>query len=104
MYVLGCGLWGMGCGLWWQCLACQAPGDRVEPSCYTVPTELAPGEVEVQITHCGVCHSDLHQINDAWGAACWPLVPTYLTTYPLPPPPITPSTHTHRLCSCACNR
>ena len=33
------------------------------------------GEVAIEITHCGVCHSDLHQVNDDWGNTVWPCVP-----------------------------
>ncbi len=27
------------------------------------------------ITHCGVCHSDLHQVKDDWGFSQYPMVP-----------------------------
>ena len=33
------------------------------------------GEVEIEITHCGVCHSDLHQARDDWGNTVYPCVP-----------------------------
>jgi len=33
------------------------------------------GEVAIDITHCGVCHSDLHQVNDDWSNSVWPCVP-----------------------------
>jgi len=33
------------------------------------------GEVAIDITHCGVCHSDLHQVNDDWTNSVWPCVP-----------------------------
>ena len=36
---------------------------------------LRAGEVAIDITHCGVCHSDLHQVNDDWGNTVWPCVP-----------------------------
>lgn len=58
-----------------NCLACESPGADLNPWVYSVPEALAGAEVEIEISHCGVCHSDLHQINDAWNAACWPLVP-----------------------------
>ena len=37
----------------------------------------APGENEVliSITHCGICHSDLHMINNDWQMSAYPLVP-----------------------------
>lgn len=43
--------------------------------CYEIPEALGPNDVDVEITHCGVCHSDLHQIDNAWGVASFPLVP-----------------------------
>ena len=33
------------------------------------------GEVAIDITHCGVCHSDLHQVNNDWDNSVWPCVP-----------------------------
>ncbi|HYH96957.1 NAD(P)-dependent alcohol dehydrogenase [Hyalangium sp.] len=39
------------------------------------PQPLAPHEVEVKISHCGVCHSDLHLLNNDWGMSRYPLVP-----------------------------
>ena len=36
---------------------------------------LGAGEVEIAISHCGVCHSDLHQVNDDWKNTVWPCVP-----------------------------
>jgi len=33
------------------------------------------GEIEINITHCGVCHSDLHQARDDWGNTVYPCVP-----------------------------
>jgi len=31
-------------------------------------------EVGIEVTHCGVCHSDIHQIDNDWGMAEYPLV------------------------------
>jgi alcohol/geraniol dehydrogenase (NADP+) len=39
------------------------------------PAPLAPFELEISISHCGVCHSDLHLIDDDWGISKFPLVP-----------------------------
>jgi len=36
---------------------------------------LADTDVEVAVTHCGICHSDLHLIDDDWGISSYPLVP-----------------------------
>jgi len=32
-------------------------------------------DIEIVITHCGLCHSDLHQINNEWGGSIYPMVP-----------------------------
>lgn len=37
--------------------------------------ELGPHDVQFDISYCGVCHSDLHQIKDEWGGAIFPMVP-----------------------------
>ena len=44
------------------------------------PYELerrAPGphDVQIAISHCGVCHSDIHQARAEWGPAAFPMVP-----------------------------
>jgi alcohol dehydrogenase (NADP+) len=37
--------------------------------------EPGPQDVLIDILYCGVCHSDLHQARDEWGAALFPMVP-----------------------------
>jgi len=32
-------------------------------------------EVEIGITHCGVCHSDIHLISNDWGVSQYPFIP-----------------------------
>jgi uncharacterized zinc-type alcohol dehydrogenase-like protein len=39
------------------------------------PGELGPHEVEIEITHCGVCHSDIHLISNDWGISQYPFIP-----------------------------
>ena len=39
------------------------------------PPGLAPHEVEISVTHCGVSRTDLHLIDDDWGISEYPLVP-----------------------------
>jgi uncharacterized zinc-type alcohol dehydrogenase-like protein len=39
------------------------------------PPDLQPHEVEVAITNCGICHSDIHLIDNDWGFSSYPLVP-----------------------------
>lgn len=37
----------------------------------------SPGknDVQIKISHCGVCHSDIHQARDEWGGSIFPMVP-----------------------------
>lgn len=37
--------------------------------------DVRPGEVAIDITHCGICHSDLHQVDDDWENTNYPCVP-----------------------------
>ncbi len=54
--------------------AALRPGAALEP--YDLPpAALAPAEIEIAITHCGICHSDLHLIDDDWGVSVYPFVP-----------------------------
>jgi alcohol/geraniol dehydrogenase (NADP+) len=39
------------------------------------PGPLGATEVEIAVDHCGLCHSDLHLIDDAWNRSAYPLVP-----------------------------
>jgi uncharacterized zinc-type alcohol dehydrogenase-like protein len=34
-----------------------------------------PNDVHLEITHCGVCHSDIHMARDEWGGSLYPMVP-----------------------------
>jgi uncharacterized zinc-type alcohol dehydrogenase-like protein len=36
---------------------------------------LGSEDVEIQVEHCGICHSDLSMINNEWGMSTYPLVP-----------------------------
>ena len=59
-----------------QAYAALKPREPMVPFEYSLPsTTPPPGYVDLAISHCGVCHSDLHQIDDAWKAACFPLIP-----------------------------
>jgi alcohol/geraniol dehydrogenase (NADP+) len=51
-------------------------GERqsLQPFSYE-PAALGPFDVEIGITHCGICHSDLHLIDNDWGISAYPLVP-----------------------------
>ena len=36
---------------------------------------LESGEVAIEITHCGICHSDIHLIDNEWGMSDYPFIP-----------------------------
>ncbi len=37
--------------------------------------EMGPHDVQIKISFCGVCHSDLHQIKNDWFPGIFPMVP-----------------------------
>lgn len=53
--------------------AAPAPSKPLQPFTYTpVPS---PDKVEIAIECCGLCHTDLHMIDNDWNLATFPLVP-----------------------------
>jgi uncharacterized zinc-type alcohol dehydrogenase-like protein len=54
--------------------AADTVGARLEPYRFT-PKSLRPMDVEIEVTHCGICHTDLHLINNDFGLSTYPLVP-----------------------------
>lgn len=38
------------------------------------PPPLGPLEVDVAVTHCGVCHTDIGMVDDEWGISRFPVV------------------------------
>ncbi|MGA9068826.1 MAG: NAD(P)-dependent alcohol dehydrogenase [Terracidiphilus sp.] len=57
-----------------QGLAVHAAGAELLPFKYD-PGKLGAQEVEIAISHCGVCHSDLHLISNDWGISQYPFIP-----------------------------
>jgi uncharacterized zinc-type alcohol dehydrogenase-like protein len=57
-----------------QGLAAHAAGAELLPFRYD-PGELGIHEAEIGITHCGICHSDLHLISNDWGMSQYPFIP-----------------------------
>ncbi|RLB44411.1 MAG: alcohol dehydrogenase, partial [Deltaproteobacteria bacterium] len=54
--------------------AAHEPGASLTSFDYE-PDVLGPHDVEIEITHCGICHSDLHLIDNDWQSSAYPLVP-----------------------------
>ena len=57
-----------------SCFAAKQTKERLVPFEYD-PDKLGPWDIEVSITHCGICYSDIHLINNDWGTSTYPLVP-----------------------------
>ncbi|MCU1222997.1 MAG: Alcohol dehydrogenase zinc-binding domain protein [Edaphobacter sp.] len=54
--------------------AVHAAGAQLLPYKFD-PGELQPNEVEIKISHCGVCHSDVHLIDNDRGLSKYPFIP-----------------------------
>ena len=39
------------------------------------PAALGAQDVEIRVTHCGICHSDVHLVDGDWGMGRYPMVP-----------------------------
>lgn len=37
--------------------------------------QVGAHDVAIDILYCGICHSDLHQVNNDWGGSVYPMVP-----------------------------
>ncbi|ETI31452.1 hypothetical protein F441_04334 [Phytophthora nicotianae CJ01A1] len=53
--------------------ACFGKKEEVKPWEYK-SRPLGPGDVEVKISHCGICGSDLHTMDSGWGPSIYPCV------------------------------
>jgi alcohol/geraniol dehydrogenase (NADP+) len=54
--------------------AAHEAGGRLERFDYD-PGDLQPGQVEIDVTTCGICHSDLSMLDNEWGMSSYPMVP-----------------------------
>ena len=54
--------------------AASEAGGRLEPFEYE-PGPLGRDEVEIEVSHCGICHSDLNMLDNDWGMTQYPFVP-----------------------------
>ena len=54
--------------------AIKEKGRSLEPFEYKLG-KLEPEQVDIEVTYCGVCHSDLSLIKNDWGITTYPLVP-----------------------------
>ena len=54
--------------------AAQAPDSGLAPWQFE-PREPRPDDVSIEILYCGVCHSDIHFVENDWGMTLYPVVP-----------------------------
>ncbi|MBM3696535.1 MAG: hypothetical protein FJW79_11510, partial [Actinobacteria bacterium] len=54
--------------------AARSAGQALEPFAYEAP-ELRDDQVRVDVTHCGVCHTDIHAVDGDYGVFVFPIVP-----------------------------
>ena len=52
----------------------QGPAQPITPLEFD-RRDPGPRDVVIDILHCGVCHSDIHQARDEWGGSIYPMVP-----------------------------
>ncbi|HEX7514067.1 MAG TPA: NAD(P)-dependent alcohol dehydrogenase [archaeon] len=53
--------------------AARGPGAALHPFDYEL-REPSPYEIDIEVSHCGVCHSDIHLIDNDWSISHYPLV------------------------------
>ncbi len=54
--------------------AVTEPGGELQPFDYD-PGPLGHDQIEIDVLHCGICHSDVSMMNNDWGMSQYPLVP-----------------------------
>jgi uncharacterized zinc-type alcohol dehydrogenase-like protein len=54
--------------------AANQSGKQLKPWTYTLES-LSPHDIDIAITHCGVCHSDLDILNNTWHDTQYPAIP-----------------------------
>jgi alcohol/geraniol dehydrogenase (NADP+) len=54
--------------------ACFNPKEAVRAFAYE-PGTLGHDEVEIRVSHCGICHSDIHLIDNDWKISSYPFIP-----------------------------
>ena len=57
-----------------QGFATHAAGAELLPYKYD-PGDIKLNEVEIAISHCGICRNDIHMVDNDWGISQYPLIP-----------------------------
>eukprot|EP00607_Mallomonas_marina_P009335 CAMPEP_0182419854 /NCGR_PEP_ID=MMETSP1167-20130531/4209_1 /TAXON_ID=2988 /ORGANISM="Mallomonas Sp, Strain CCMP3275" /LENGTH=364 /DNA_ID=CAMNT_0024594989 /DNA_START=56 /DNA_END=1150 /DNA_ORIENTATION=- len=56
-----------------QAYVIKSQGAPLELTTITIPA-MGASQVQVDITHCGLCHTDIHMKNNDWGVSNYPMV------------------------------
>lgn len=56
-----------------KAFACKGKGEPLEEWEY-MPRPLGDNDVEISISHCGICGSDIHTLDSGWGPTMYPVV------------------------------
>lgn len=54
--------------------AAQTAADKLKPMTFE-RRDVRPRDVRIDVTHCGVCHSDIHQVKNEWMNTVYPCLP-----------------------------
>ena len=65
----------------YQAYAATSAKAPLEPFSFD-PGPLGPEELEIEVTHCGICRSDLSMLDNDWGMTKFPFVPGHEVTVP----------------------
>lgn len=57
-----------------RAFAAAAPKAPLAPISFEAPA-MKPDDVEIRVTSCGICHSDLSMLDNEWGMTAYPFVP-----------------------------
>lgn len=57
----------------YKAYAALAKGEKLKPFEFN-PGPLGEEQVEIKVSYCGICHSDLSMIDNEWGMSVYPLV------------------------------
>lgn len=57
-----------------QAYAAKSAKGKLESFQYD-PGPLGPEDVDIEVDHCGICHSDLSMLDNEWGITTYPFVP-----------------------------
>lgn len=57
-----------------KAFAATQEGGPLKPFEYELG-DIGPEQVDIKVTYCGLCHSDLSMIKNEWGMSTFPLVP-----------------------------